>query len=131
MIKLNPEEIPSWLQRFNSFNDAVIRRWQIGTTDSGVTYNLAIETMDSASANTGWSKVTLQFRDCTSFSYFCESSTNYNVLSNGMNILVDGPVIYADFGHFASLPASLEELMQSPCHAASPDIAWHAIEIGD
>jgi hypothetical protein len=128
-MKLCAADIAPFLRRFNGFNDAVVRRWQISVAEGVGTFEMDIETQDSQAAKGGWSLVTLRALSCQSLSFTRSSKVEFDVLSNGLHLMTEGDVVGAEFGEFADAPTSIEELKSSRVHVTSLDVSWSAVSI--
>ena len=128
-IKLTRPEILTWQNRFNAFNDAVVRRWSIGFLRGTANFEVDVETRDMNARRSGWSLVTLRMHACNSLNFVRSNQADYDVLSNGLHVVwLDGLFAF-EFGNFADVPTSIAELLTSPCHVTSQDVEWDATEL--
>jgi len=127
MKKLEKSEIVPWMNRFNQFYDAVIRDVEINSEQNNIRFKVVIETNDSLS-KTEWSHVSLHFEKCTSLSFVRSRKLNYDVLSNGLNLICLDGKWAVDFGDLFDLPASISEVEGSKFYVVSDSLSWSFVE---
>lgn len=100
MTTLIESDIPAFLDRFNSFNDAVLRELKISYKDNGnLNISVAIATQDvNEKENDGWVCVRLDILNVADFCFSENAKFSNQVLSQGIHILAFSDGIGFDFG---------------------------------
>jgi hypothetical protein len=92
MTLLDSASLSALMERFDSFNDAVVRKVTIDLAPSDSEIEVVIEAHDYESPS-HWSMVTLRMVACRTYRLE-EGMTSYIVLSSGLQVgFVDGKVI--------------------------------------
>jgi uncharacterized protein YceK len=124
MNTLDQQSLADLNERFCSFNDGVLRRWDLVYSDAGPIVNINIEVQDRSLGELCWSMVNIRLSGCSSIRFVESRKSNYQVLSNGLHIIFDDEQIGVEFGDFTDAPRSLEELISSPIHVVAKRIEW-------
>lgn len=132
IMKPNRSDIDTFIQRFYSFYDSVIRKIEIKFRNSSqaTSVEILISTRDmQTKENGGWVNVLLRIEEVSAFN-FCENTKeSYQVLSDGLKIgNGDVEVLYFDFGYFDDLPKDSEKLKSSKFYVIGKDFAWEVRE---
>jgi hypothetical protein len=122
---LHAEDLASWRLRFESFSDAVIKRWLVAFDRGSPVLESVIEAQDQCSP-TGWSFVTIRLSGVSSLRLSEGPKASYQVLSNGLHVVFDAARVGVDFGHSIDTPDSLSVVMTSPCHAVAVALEWES-----
>ncbi len=127
-MNLLRDEISDFLNRFNSFNDAVARRWAIISSNENTNVAIELEARDLMSKVYEWRKIKLLMDDCRSVAFLKNAKIDYEVLSSGLHIIYYDGLFGMEFGDFHDAPNSLEELTTSRCHVVAASVAWEFVE---
>jgi len=123
MNVLDPLSTRAFLDRFNSFYDAVIRRIEYRfNVPEQRRATLIISTQDQQS-DTGWSNVVIVIGK-VSETAFREGNSTRQILSDGFHITwIDG-FAWCDFSPYSSKIDSLDDLRKSDFYVAGESFAW-------
>ena len=126
MTELDQTSIGDFLHRFNSFNDAVLRKLEISYARKGErTVTVWIETRDAnQTANDGWVCVRLEVSRAQDFCFADAANTTASVISNGVHVCWFDGVVGLDFGHFVDAPNDLDELKSSKFFVTGASVDW-------
>lgn len=127
-MNLLRDEIGDFLNRFNSFNDAVARRWTIISSNKNTNVAVELEACDLMSKVSEWRKLKLTMDDCRSVAFVKNTKIDYEVLSSGLYIIYYDDLFGIEFGDFHDAPNSLAELTTSRCHVVAASVAWEFVE---
>ncbi|WAC25140.1 hypothetical protein [Blastomonas sp. SL216] len=127
-MNLLHDEIDDFLNRFNSFNDAVARRWAIISSNENTNVAIELEACDLMSKVSEWRKIKLMMADCRSVAFVKNTKIDYEVLSSGLYIVYCDGLFGLEFGDFHDAPNSLEEIITSRCHVVAASVAWEFVE---
>ena len=128
MEALTLGKLAPWLERFSSFNDAVVRGWSVVGSGPDKAVFVDIESKDTHS-NSGWSMVNLKLGNCTTAIWSFDDRLYFDVLSNGLHVLFDDCCCGLEFGDFVDAPSSIGELRKSRCCAVGANLEWAAVSI--
>jgi hypothetical protein len=123
MTPLSPDHTSKFLERFVSFNDALLRSvthsyFPDGTQISSL--SLSAKDIDSSD---GWSNVTLVIFDVKEI-VFREGPSTRQILSDGLSVKwIDGRV-WCDFSPYASNPQNESDFRRSDLFVAGTHAAW-------
>lgn len=127
-MNLLRDEIGDFLNRFNSFNDAVARSWAVISSNENTNVTIELEACDLMSKFSEWRKIKLIMDDCKSVAFVKNAKIDYEVLSSGLYIIYNDGLFGIEFGDFHDAPNSLEELTTSRCHVVAASVAWEFVE---
>lgn len=115
-----------FLERFNSFYDAVLRRVEISFLRNGERcVSVWIEAADSQSMEGDqWVCVRLTVSGVKDFCLSQTENSSSNVLSDGIHLSWFDGILGLDLGHFSDAPASIEEQRLSKVFIAGAKIDW-------
>ena len=127
MLALTVSQISGFLQRFNSFHDAIIRQIEVrfGFRNPITIARIIILVRDSQTmANEGWVNLQLELADVEEFR-FVESRTlvTYTVI-NEAHIASFDDLFFIDFGGLTDHPASAEDCRKSEFYIAAKKAEW-------
>jgi hypothetical protein len=126
MTKLTGSTKSKFLDRFYSFNDAVLREIKIAYLLNGKrNISVVIATRDAEQTeNDGWVCVRLAISQVEDFSFSDSRKSSAQVLSQGVHICCFEESIGVDFGHFVDEPDNRAELESSKFFAIGSGIEW-------
>jgi hypothetical protein len=123
MNKLDQLAVREFLDRFNSFNDAVVRRVEFRYGASGRRQaTLTISTQDQRSDVTR-SNVVIVI-DNVSESGFREGKSTRQVLSDGLTVAWFNGEVWCDLSPYAQEPTSVEDFRRSDFYVAGEALTW-------
>jgi hypothetical protein len=126
MPTLDQTTASEFLERFYSFNDAVLRKVEIYYAKEGDrSVTVWVATRDAKeTANDGWVCVRLVISRAQDFCFADAANTTAAVISNGVHISLLPGVVGLDFGHFVDPPDDLAELKSSKFFAIGSSVDW-------
>ena len=126
MTTLNQNTTGEFLDRFYSFNDAVLRKLEVSYAEGGErSATVWIATRDAKeTTNSGWVCVRLVISQVQDFCFSDAANTTAAVFSNGVHVCWFGGIIGLDFSHFVNPPESVAELKSSRFFAIGSSAEW-------
>jgi len=127
---MDPSFTHEFLGRFNSFNDAVVRRIEHRYDASGgQRTTLTISTQDME-ADAGWCNVIVVI-DKVSEMAFREGLSTRRVLSDGLTIAWLNGKVWCDLSPYASDPVTADDFRRSDFYVVGESFAWRAEQFGE
>lgn len=126
MNKLNQSNYRKFLNRFYSFNDAVLRTIELSYGSNGKrSVSATMATRDtSETKNDGWVCVRLAISDASDFRFSDTEKSSAQVLSHGVHICWFDRKVAVDFSNFIDEPGDQSEFLTSSFFAIGSDIEW-------
>ncbi len=126
MNTLTEDSTASFLERFYSFHDAVLRTIDVGYSEDGTkAVAITIATRDANEQdNDGWVSVVLRLEQVSEYSFREEANQGLQVLSDGIHVLWFENHFGVDFGWLMDEPDSLAELRTSKAYACAQAATW-------
>ena len=123
MNKLDQPSLREFLDRFNSFNDAVVRRVEYRYGASGRPQaTLTISTQDQQS-DEGWSNVVVVIENVSEIA-FREGKSTRQVLSDGLIVAWFNGDVWCDLSPYTSEPASVNDFRRSDFYVVGEALSW-------
>ncbi len=121
---LTPESTDAMLDRFNRFNDGLLRSIELSfrTNRDDSEAVVTVSTRDT-SADDDWVNVTLRVRGLREVN-FSEGRTSYIVLSDGLVVGWFEGLVFLDFGAYSTSPRGVEDFRKSGCYFAGKSATW-------
>lgn len=126
-MELTCEEAALWSTRFFNFHDALVTVWRFDYHDGNLVAEIAIEACEAATGK--YFLISIVLNDCLTLSYNRSNTAYYEVLTNGMSIVVDGNIVGFDFGDAIDIVNSLDEIRKSRCHVTCRSATWNMTEL--
>lgn len=119
-------DVEVFLNRFNHFYDSVVRSFcaTFSTESNSISVRVELSAQEETS---GWTNLVLEVEEVTSFQFINTPKANYQVLSDGLNLLEKEGLFYIDFGHFDETPTDTQEFLKSPAHIIGRCFDWKII----
>lgn len=126
MPHLERHTLGEFQDRFNSFNDGLMRSIEINYERSGArSVAVRIATRDAKeTSNDGWVCVRLVVSRVEDFCFADGANTTMVVLSHGIHICWFNGLVGLEFGHFADSPESLSKLKSSTFFVTGHVLEW-------
>jgi hypothetical protein len=123
MFTLDLSSLPEFLERFYSFNDALIRRVEHRYLASGGRETtLTISGRDQQSS-TGRSNVVVVISEVSEIC-FREGNSTRQVLSDGMTVAWFDGVVWCDLSPYTSEPDSIDDFRKSDFYVVGKVLTW-------
>ena len=126
--------IKSFLERFYSFSDAVIKDISLSFRRSGelgkASVELSCRDEESTSADK-WINLIIHLKEVVEFAIHESERESYQVLSNELHILKSEDLLFIDFGALVDEPTTSGELRESRFYFVCKDLAWEAVDYRD
>ena len=114
MPELTRSNTKAFLERFSSFNDAVIRKVVVTYNAGGTrSVEVIVGCRDNEAAGDGWVSVRLIVEQVGDFCIADDAKMSAQVISEGVYICWLDGAVGIDFGHLADTPVDLSELRTS------------------
>jgi hypothetical protein len=123
MPTVQPRDLAEFLDRFLSFNDAVLRRVEHRFLSSGTQRCVVTLSAQDRESARGWSNVVVTVEQVSELT-LREGKTSCQVLSDGVIIKWFEGVTFLVFSATASDPETVEEVRQSDFYVAGVSFAW-------
>jgi hypothetical protein len=126
MSTLNQSTVGEFLDRFYSFNDAVLRKLEVTYMKDGernVTVWIASRDANET-RNDGWVCVRLVISRVQDFCFAEAGNMTAALISNGVHICWFAGIVGLDFGHFVDPPADMVELKSSKFFTTGSSVEW-------
>ena len=125
MNHLQQQSLREFLERFNSFNDAVVRRVEFRYVASGRRQaTLTISTQDQCS-DSGWSNVIIMIDNVSEIA-FREGKSTRQVLSDGLTVVWFDGDVWCDLSPHTSDPSTIDEFRRSDFYVVGAALSWQA-----
>ena len=123
MHQLEESSLRQFLDRFNSFNDAVLRRLEHRYSASGRRQaTLTISTQDQQS-DAGWSNVVIVIDNVGEIT-FREVKSTRQVLSDGLSIAWFDGDVWCDLSPYSSGPITVDDFRRSDFYVSGGSVTW-------
>jgi hypothetical protein len=123
MNKLDETLLREFLDRFNSFNDAVVRRVGYCYDASGHRQaTLTISTQDQQS-DAGWSNVVIVIDNVSEIA-FREGKSTRQILSDGLAVCWFDGDVWCDLSPYSSEPDTVDDFRRSDFYVVGEALAW-------
>ncbi len=123
MNKLDQPSHREFLDRFNSFNDAVVRRVEHRYGASGRRQATLIISAQDQQSEAGWSNVVLVIDDVSEIA-FREGKSTRQVLSDGLTIAWINGDVWCDLSPYSSEPATVDDFRRSDFYVSGEALTW-------
>jgi hypothetical protein len=123
MTILTESTLVDFLDRFNSFNDAIIRRIDHRYGASGQQQTtLTLSTQDKQS-EVGWSNVVIVMDNVAEI-LFREGASTRQILSDGLTVAWFQGNVWCDLSPYCTDPETMEDFKQSDFYISGQNITW-------
>ncbi len=123
MDKLEESAIGGFLDRFNSFNDAIVRRVEHHYCASGQQQATLTLSSQDQQADTGWSNVVIVV-DRVAEILFREGKSTRQILSDGLNVAWFEGNVWCDLSPYCADPETIDEFRRSDFYISGQVISW-------
>jgi hypothetical protein len=125
------ENADSVLDRFNRFNDGIIRSIELTfkTNRDNSEAVVTVSTRDT-SADGDWVNVIFRIHGLCEVT-FVEGRTSFIVLSDGLHVSSYGGLVFLDFGAYSTSPRGIEDLRKSGCYLGGQSATWEVIQYSE
>jgi hypothetical protein len=130
MHTLAQQDAPSFLERFYSFNDALLRRVEHSYSPSGHKQTTITISGRDQQSETGRSNVTLVIHDVSEIG-FREGKDTRQVLSDGLTVAWFDERVWCDFSPYATEPESLDDFRRSDFYVVGKGLSWRTAPYGE
>jgi hypothetical protein len=125
------ELAPEFLERFWSFNDAVIRRIVLDLTRSAAGRRAVIDVMARDQRhNEDWVLCSIEIRGLVEFEMKEGPKGSYQVLSDGLKMAWQGDLAFLDFGTNSDTP-DIEEIRTGGFYLAGNEVRWTVRQLNE
>ncbi len=123
MQSLTPASLPSFLARFESFHDGLLRRIELRYLPSGEKELTVIVSAQDRTSSQGWSNVVFSVQRVSEIT-LREGRSSCQVLSSGMAVdWFDGQLFLA-FSPWTAAPAGADDFRRSDFFVAGESCSW-------
>lgn len=133
MKQLTQQNIKSFLEKFDSFNDCLFLKVEIIYEMGPPSRSLSvwIYARDYTEKNDDlWVRVHLLIKRVGDYCISDRARETNIVLNNGIHILWSGSLVGLDFGQFVDQPESMEELQKSSVFVIGESLEWQIEQHG-
>jgi len=131
MQSLTRESLTSFMHRFESFNDGLIRSVEYRYIAAGARKAvITASVMDHLQAQ-GWSNVVLTIDEVTEIKLWEDRRTSCQVLSGGLKVDWFDGVAFLSFSLSIADPTSVEHFRESEFYVAGRSVLWYATAYDD
>lgn len=125
MGKLEVSSVREFLNRFNSFNDAVVRRVEHRYGTSGRRQTTLIISTQDQQPDSGWSNVVIVIDNVAEIALREDRSTR-QVLSDGLSIAWFDGAVWCDLSPYSSEPVTVDDFRRSDFYVSGETLTWRA-----
>jgi len=130
MNRLDQSSAHEFLNRFNSFNDAVVRGVEYRYDASGFRrMTLTVSTQDME-ADTGWCNVIVVINKVSEIA-FREGLSTRQILSDGLTLSWFNGKVWCDLSPHASEPVTADDFRRSDFYVVGESFAWRVEQNGE
>lgn len=130
MNMLDQSSVRTFLDRFNSFNDAIVRRIEHRFGVSGHQRTTLTVSSQDEQSETGWSNVVIVVENVFEIT-FREGKSTRQILSDGLTISWFKDDVWCDLSPYASNPAAVNEFRRSDFYVAGKSLTWRVEEYSE
>jgi hypothetical protein len=129
MNMLKEDLLDAFLQRFNSFNDGVLRSITlVYPTERARSATILLSTKDSqGTADEGWVNLVIRLSDLLLFRVTESDFESYQILSNSLNIGVYDGAWHVDLGSFGDPPPDKATFLESNVLLVAKTFEWESL----
>jgi len=122
--RITAQVAPAFLERFWSFNDAVIRRIALDLTRAAAGRRAVIDLMArDRRHNDDWVMCSLEIRGLDEFVIKEGPRDSHQVLSDGLKMVWQGDLAFLDLGTSSETP-DVEEIRTAGFYLSGHDVSW-------
>jgi len=125
-MRLQPEHVAVFHERFYDFYDGVVRKVDLEVGVASRVCSIEVQCKDRDSSS-GWSRVTFVVRGVKEFT-FQLGRTTFEVLSGGAQIAWQGDRVYVFLDAYPYDGPGLPELSKNTAYVAGEECDWICVE---
>jgi hypothetical protein len=126
MNTLSGDSIDSFLSRFGTFNDSVLRKVEHRFAANGSRQAEVVISAQDQRVELGWSNVIISFADVFEF-LFREGKSTRQVLSDGLKIVLLDGKLWCDFSPYSTEGESIDDFRRSDFYVVAAGINWDVV----
>jgi hypothetical protein len=127
MLTLEPRSLATFLNRFSSFNDAVLRtaEFRFRSSSNGKRRSIVTLSAQDHESGQGWSNVKIVIEEVSEF-VLQEGKATCQILSDGLFIKWFGDVVFVLFSGDNCEPVTIDDFRRSTFYVAGRSFSWEA-----